>query len=89
MQPKDYIGTLNDYVKGVLAGKIPACKWVKLACERHKRDLASSITKGFIYRFDEDLASRPCRFIEKLPHVKGKWASPNAKGKTQLIELEP
>jgi phage terminase large subunit-like protein len=89
MQPKDYIGTLNDYVKGVLAGKIPACKWVKLACERHKRDLASSITKGFIYRFDEDLASRPCRFVEKLPHVKGKWASPNAKGKTQLIELEP
>jgi len=88
MPPKDYISILNDYVKGVISGKIPACRWVKLACERHKRDLASSISKEFPYRFDEEKASKACRFIELLPHVKGKWAL-SANGKPQLIELQP
>jgi phage terminase large subunit-like protein len=88
MAQRDYISILNDYVKGVISGKITACKWVKLACERHKRDIASSISKSFQYRFDEEKASKACRFIELLPHVKGKWALA-ANGKPQLIELQP
>lgn len=33
-----------------------------------------SRTKEFAYKFDPELANRPCRFIEALPHVKGQWA---------------
>ena len=31
------------YAQSVLAGEVPACKWVKLACERHMRDLKSGL----------------------------------------------
>lgn len=64
---------------GVLAGEIPACKWVRLACERQKKDLTR---KEWGYRFDEAAAGRVCRFIEQLPHVKGPKSG-------QLLELEP
>ena len=80
----------EKYVTDVLSGKTPACKWVKLACERHKKDMASSITKDFPYRFDPELGDKVCRFFEKLPHVKGKWArvDPVSK-KRQTLNLEP
>ena len=84
-----HVQDAERYVERVLAGRIPACKWVKLACERHKRDLVSSSTKGFPYRFDPDLADKACRFMECLPHVKGKWARPDPKTKQrQLMSLE-
>jgi phage terminase large subunit-like protein len=79
----------NRYVSDVLSGKITACKWVKLACERHKRDVAASITKGFPYVFDQAKAEKACRFMELLPHVKGKWALPDPKTRQpQLMSLE-
>ena len=28
-----------DYAEGVIAGTLPACRWVRLACERHIADL--------------------------------------------------
>lgn len=81
---------VETYISGVISGKIPACKWVKLACERHRRDIASSITKQFPYRFDADLGARVCKFIELLPHTKGKWAKKDpATGGNQKIRLEP
>jgi phage terminase large subunit-like protein len=58
----------------VVAGKIPNCGWVRKACRRHLDDLAKSKTKEFGYKYDAELAERPCRFIEALPHVKGQWA---------------
>jgi len=74
----------------VISGKIPACKWVKLACERHLKDLESSKTAAFPYRFDPELGDKPCRFFEKLPHVKGKWAKRDPKtGKRQTLKIEP
>lgn len=80
----------ESYVSGVISGKIPAGKYIKLACERHRLDVADSITKKFPYRFDADLADRACRFISRLPHTKGKWAKKDPKtGKYQTIELEP
>jgi len=58
----------NAYVKGVLSGDIPACKWVKLACERQQKDLADP-NLGFV--FDENKANRVVKFAEALPHIKG------------------
>lgn len=62
------------YAKDVIAGKILACKWVKLACERHLRDKQR---KDWIYKFDPAKAERKARFIELFPHTKGKWAARN------------
>lgn len=81
---RDYIAIANRYVDDVLTGRIPACKWVKLACERQRRDLKREKTKGWPYRFDKELAARACEFIELLPHVKG----PLAREK-KLLVLEP
>ena len=35
----------NKWAKQVVLNKIPACKWIKLACERHLSDLKSSKNK--------------------------------------------
>jgi phage terminase large subunit-like protein len=64
-----------QYAREVTTGKIPACRWVKLACERFLNDLTASREKSFAYRFDEEKASRVCRFIENLRHIKGPKAS--------------
>lgn len=60
-----------DYQAAVLSGEIPACKWVKLACARNRRDLDRQSTDAFPYRFDPDAARRICRMAEMLPHIKG------------------
>lgn len=58
------------YADSVIGKEIPACIYVIQACERfitdfHRDDLF----------FNQDEAERWCRFLEKLPHVKGKWAA--------------
>ncbi len=60
----------NRYVDDVLAGRVLACKWVKLACKRHRADLRASRRKDFRWRYDEYRAERFIRFHEGLPHVK-------------------
>jgi len=58
------------YADSVIAGETPACKFVIQACERFISDLK----RDDIY-LNQDEAERWCRFLEKLPHVKGKWAA--------------
>lgn len=72
------------YAKKVVAGKIPACKWIRLACQRHLDDKAAAKAKGFKYYFDPARAEKVAKFLQLLPHTKGKWAS-----KRELIKLEP
>lgn len=84
-----HVQAAEKYVSDVLDGRIDACRWVKLACERHRRDMASSISKDFPFRFDPEAGDRPCRFFEKLPHVKGKWARRDPMtGKPSTLTLE-
>ncbi len=66
-----HVETGEKYAKGVLDGKILACKWVKLACERHFRD---KDRKDWLYVFDAAKAERVAKFCELFPHTKGKWA---------------
>jgi phage terminase large subunit-like protein len=61
---------------------IPACKWVKLAVERQRRDLERAGDPAWPYAWDEAEAAAVCAFVERLPHVEGRWTSP-------LIRLEP
>ncbi len=72
------------YAREVVAGKIPACKWVRLACQRQIDDLRRESDPRWPYRFDPKKAERVCKFVELLPHTKGKWAH-----KRERIKLEP
>lgn len=74
-----------QYARKVVSGKIPACRWVKRACQRHLDDLKR---KDWPYTFDPAKAEKACRFAELLPHVKGHWAMPSP-GKSTTIVLEP
>jgi phage terminase large subunit-like protein len=62
------------YAKAVVAGDVLACRYVRLACDRHLSDLKASKAKRYPFEFDEAAADRVCGFVELLPHVKGKWA---------------
>ncbi|MBK7357498.1 terminase TerL endonuclease subunit [Propionivibrio sp.] len=83
----------TDYATEVVEGKIVACKWHRLACERHLNDLKRPESKSFPFEWNPELtdidgrvyrpAERVCKFAELMPHIKGDWA---ARG--QLIKLE-
>ena len=80
----DNVKKANKYAKDIVSGKIPACRLVIKACQRHLDDLKNQKDKDFPFRFDEKLADRACKFIQLLPHTRGEWAL-----KRQLITLEP
>ncbi|MGY4677657.1 terminase large subunit [Pasteurella sp. P03HT] len=80
----DNVKKANKYAKDVVSGKIPACRLVIKACQRHLDDLKKQKDKEFSFKFDEKLAERACKFIQYLPHTKGEWAL-----KRQNITLEP
>lgn len=66
-----------QYANEVVDGDILACLYVRLACQRFLDDLdRDDITLGADGWVDRDHpAERWCRFLERLPHVKGKWAA--------------
>ena len=78
MTERNYIDIANKYIADVLAGKVLACKYVKQACKRQKDDLK----RKWQYHFDVKKASKVCKFVEHLTHIKGPKAGEN-------IILEP
>ena len=61
-----------QYAEDVRSGAIPACKWVKLAVERHFRDLETAGDRGFF--FSVVAAEHAISFFNFLCHLKGEWA---------------
>lgn len=61
-----------DYIHGVLEGTIPAGKLVRLAVERHQRDMETGAERGL--RFDRQAAQHAIDFFGFLKHSKGEWA---------------
>lgn len=57
------------YARSVIDGDVPACKWVRLACERHARDRLS----GKWY-WDSAAAEKAIAFLRLLRHYKGEYA---------------
>ncbi len=90
LKARNYAAAATKYAEDVVSGKIDACKWVRLASQRHLNDVKRSEKPRtrWPYIFDEAKASRICLFIEHLPHVKGKWALVKA-GESNHITLEP
>lgn len=78
------VAKAEKYARDVVAGKIIACKWIKLACQRHIDDKKASRSKDYPYKFDAAKAEKIAKFIQLLPHTKGKWAQKRLK-----ITLEP
>lgn len=74
---RDYVTIARQYVADVLSGRIPACVWVKLACERQDRDTVRAATDpAWPFVWSDSHAVDACHFIEQLPHVEGSWATP-------------
>lgn len=74
MASRNYIQIAQQYAADVMSGKIPACKWVKLAVKRQADDLKNFSSDQSPFYFDPVEASRVCRFIELLTHTKGDLA---------------
>lgn len=72
----------NRYAREVVSGKIPACEFVRLACQRHLNDLKQENQANYPYKFSKEKSESILKFAELLPHVKGKWSGQN-------IILEP
>lgn len=72
--------TAMQYVDDVLSGRQLACRWVRLACQRHVADLEHGPARGLW--FDEDAAKHVINFFQFCRHSKGQWAG-------QSIHLEP
>jgi len=60
------------YAHAVVAGKVVAGKWVRLACERHLRDLTDARARGFWW--DAEAVGDIELFFSALRHTKGQWA---------------
>ncbi len=78
------VAKAEKYARDIVSGKIIACKWIILACQRHLDDKEKSKDKDYPYTFDAAKAERVAKFLQLLPHTKGKWAQ-----KRQTIDLEP
>lgn len=79
----DHVAEAVDYAHDVVAGIVPACKWVKAAAQRQIDDLARwTAEPDYAFEWRPELADRVIRYVELLRHVKGKWGG-------ELIRLEP
>lgn len=58
---------LTCYARAVVAGEVLASRWVKLACQGHLDDVASSVNPEYPYRFSAKKVKKVCKFAEMLP----------------------
>lgn len=62
----------EEFIDGVVSGQIVAGELVRLACQRHIKDLQEGQLRGL--RFDRARAQRVIDFFAFLRHSKGEWA---------------
>lgn len=71
---------VTEYAERVVSGEIETGHLVRLAVERHLRDIVTGHERGL--RFDDRAAERAITFFPLLRHSKGEWAG-------HSFELEP
>lgn len=82
-RPRPFVAIATAYRAAISRGDVPACKWVRLACARQTADLdRAAADPTWPYVWDPKAAAHVCAFVERLPHVEGRW-------KTATIRLEP
>jgi phage terminase large subunit-like protein len=77
-----YLVAAARYIQQVTSGELEVCSYVRAACERQADDVKAWQEGRFRFRMEPDLGERVCAFIERLPHVRGRW-------KTANLKLEP
>lgn len=70
------------YGASVLAGEVPACSWVRLACQRFFRDLERSEAGELPFRLEVARADRVAAAVSCFQHFKGPLAG-------EPVQLEP
>ena len=70
--PAPIADSATDYAREVIAGRVVAGRLVRLACERHLRDLDEGPARGL--RWDPAAAAKAIGFFGFLTHSKGEWA---------------
>ena len=70
-----YSQSALTYAYNVANGHRPGCKEERQACQRFIDDLQH--LEG--YHYDVAKAESACKFIEQMPHTKGKWAAQKKK----------
>lgn len=68
MMPADAV---TQYALDVTEGRVVAGRWVRLACERHLRDMERQDSDAFPYVFDPARAERVFKFYTYCRHVDG------------------
>lgn len=91
---REYVAIARRYEDDVRAGRVLACKWVRLACERNRQDRERAKRADWPYRFDEAKAASICRGAETFPHIKGPLAKvvgqdDHGRSVWNTLELEP
>lgn len=75
---RDYVAIATEYAAAAIADKKRKRHGllIRQAAKRFLDDLKRAQKKGCDFMFDPWHANDACDFIEKLPHVEGKWAKP-------------
>ncbi|MDR0257801.1 MAG: terminase large subunit [Stenotrophomonas maltophilia] len=73
----DYVDVAIGYAKAAAADRGGRFgRLIKLAAKRFLDDLKRAKKKGASFSFSRDHANHACSWIELLPHVEGKWETP-------------
>jgi phage terminase large subunit-like protein len=73
---------VRQYAEDVVAGRVVTGRLVRLAAERHLKDLADGASRGL--RFDHAEAAAALAFWQLCPHLKGREAK-----RHETLKLEP
>lgn len=78
MPDRDFVKIAKDYARSAIRDKNRTKHGllIQQASQRFLDDLKRSRKKDCPFKFDPWHANDACDFIEKLPHVEGKWDSP-------------
>jgi phage terminase large subunit-like protein len=79
LETKDYFKIALDYAKEAVADtkRLKFNRWIRKAAERFLGDLERAKKKDSPFYFDPWYSNDACDFLEKLPHVEGKWDTEN------------
>ncbi len=70
--PKTGCEKLDQYCEGVKSGNIDVCRWVRLAVDRHYRDLSRQHDKDYPYYFDKGACEHYVyTFESEFSHYEG------------------
>ena len=76
---KDYVAVAIAYAEKVVSRKqgLEFGIFERLACKRFLDDLERQYDGDCTFEFHNWFADDVCDFIEKMPHIKSKWETPN------------